>query len=96
MKSIGLDLGRWVSRGLLRFHPARPHLYGLETHLALMHKQITQFDPQAVVIDPITNLTEIGSVIEAKAMLTRLVDFLKARGITALFTSLRPGLTMRK
>jgi circadian clock protein KaiC len=91
MQSIGLDLGRWVSRGLLRFHPARPHLYGLETHLALMHKQITQFDPRVVVIDPVTNLTEIGSVTEAKAMLTRLVDFLKARGITAIFTSLTTG-----
>jgi len=88
MRSIGLDLGRWVSRGLLRFHPARPHLYGLETHLALMYRQIAQFDPQVVVIDPVTNLTEIASAMEAKAMLTRLVDFLKARSITALFTSL--------
>jgi circadian clock protein KaiC len=91
MQSIGLDLSRWVSRGLLRFHPARPYLYGLETHLALMHKQVTQFDPQVVVIDPVTNLTETGSEMEAKAMLTRLVDFLKARGITALFTSLTSG-----
>jgi circadian clock protein KaiC len=88
MQSIGLDLGRWLSRGLLRFHPARPHLYGLETHLSLMHKQITQFDPRVVAIDPVTNLTEIGSAMEAKGMLTRLVDFLKGRGITALFTSL--------
>lgn len=88
MQSIGLDLKHWVSRGLLRFHPARPHLYGLETHLALMHKQVAQFDPQVVVVDPVTNLTEIGSAMEAKAMLTRLVDFLKGQGITALFTSL--------
>lgn len=88
MQSIGLDLGRWVSRGLLRFHPARPHLHGLETHLALMYRQITQFDPRVVVIDPVTNLTDIGTQVEAKAMLTRLVDSLKARGITALFTSL--------
>ena len=88
MRSIGLDLGRWVSRGLLRFHPVRPYQYGLETHLAQIHKQIDQFDPRVVVIDPITNLAEIGSAGEAKAMLTRLVDFLKGRGITALFTSL--------
>lgn len=91
MQSIGFGLNRWVSRGLLRFHPARPHLYGLETHLAVMHRQIVQFDPGVVVIDPVTNLTEIGSSVEAKAMLTRLVDFLKARGITALYTSLTAG-----
>lgn len=88
MQSIGLDLGRWVSRGLLRFHPAVPHLHGLETHLSLMYRQIIQFDPRVVIIDPVTNLTEIGTQIAAKAMLTRLVDFLKAHGITALFTSL--------
>lgn len=88
MRSIGLDLGRWVSRGLLRFHPARPHLHGLETHLALMCKKIAQFGPRVVVIDPVTNITEIATAMEAKTMLTRLVDFLKARGITALFTSL--------
>src|SRR6185295_13050595 len=91
MQSIGIDLDHWVSRGLLRFHPARPHFYGLETHLAIMHKQITQFDPHVVIIDPVTNLREIGSEMEAEAMLTRLVDFLKSRGITALFTSLTSG-----
>jgi circadian clock protein KaiC len=91
MQSIGIDLNRWVSRGLLRFHPARPHLYGLETHLAMMHKQISQFDPQVVVVDPVTNLTEIGSQLESRAMLTRLVDYLKSHGITTLFTSLTSG-----
>jgi circadian clock protein KaiC len=56
-----------------------------------MHKQIIQFDPRVVVIDPVTNLTEVGNVMEARGMLTRLVDFLKTRGITALFTSLSAG-----
>ena len=91
MKSIGFDLERWVTQGLLRFHPARPHLRGLETHLAAMHKQIAEFAPKIVAIDPVSNLTEIGTVSEAKGMLTRLVDFLKARGITAVFTSLTSG-----
>ena len=53
-----------------------------------MLKQIADFDPAVVVVDPMTNLTEVGNPTEAKAMLLRLVDFLKSRGITALFTSL--------
>src|SRR5262245_916107 len=61
MQSIGLDLGRWVSRGLLRFHPARPHQYGLETHLVMLHKKVSQFNPRVVAIDPVSNLAEIGS-----------------------------------
>jgi circadian clock protein KaiC len=33
MRSIGIDLQRWVDKGLLRFHAARPSTYGLEMHL---------------------------------------------------------------
>ena len=38
MRSIGIDLEQWVRKGLLQFHMARPTLYGLELHLATMHK----------------------------------------------------------
>jgi circadian clock protein KaiC len=88
MQSIGLDLRRWVSCGLLRFRPARPHQYGLETHLAVIHKEIASFEPQVVAIDPLTSLMEAGNVSETKAMLTRLIDFLKVHRITGIFTSL--------
>jgi circadian clock protein KaiC len=88
MNSIGLDLNRWVERGLLRYHAARPHLQGLEMHLAIMYRQIAAFQPAVVAVDPVTNLMDIGTAAETKAMLTRLVDFLKAKGITAVFTSL--------
>jgi circadian clock protein KaiC len=91
MHSIGLDLGRWVGEERLRLHPARPHLRGLETHLATMHKQIAGFRPSIVAVDPISTFTDIGSVADAKAMLTRLVDFLKAQGITAILTTLTSG-----
>src|SRR5262249_41451454 len=33
MRSIGIDLQPWIDRDLLRFHVARPTLFGLETHL---------------------------------------------------------------
>lgn len=88
MRSIGLHLERWVRKGLLRFHPARPTLHGLEMHLVMIHKLIREVEPQVVVIDPITNLTTVGGASEVRSALTRLVDFLKNRQITALFTSL--------
>ena len=47
MRSIGIDLEPWVEQGLLRFHAARPTLYGLEMHLATMHKVIEEFKPHA-------------------------------------------------
>jgi circadian clock protein KaiC len=88
MTSIGYDLEQWVRKGLLRFHAVRSTLYGLEQHLVTMHKQVTEFEPSVVIIDPITNLLAIGESQEIKAMLTRVIDFLKSQGATAMFTSL--------
>ena len=86
-RSVGLDLTRHVESGLLLFQAARPTLYGLETHLASMHRDIERFKPTLVVIDPISALK--GPATELQATLLRMVDMLKARGITAVFTTLR-------
>ncbi|MCC6820874.1 MAG: circadian clock protein KaiC, partial [Verrucomicrobia subdivision 3 bacterium] len=91
MHSIGLRLAPLVQRGRLRFHSARPSLYGLEMHLATMFKEIATFQPQVVVIDPITSLMDSGTDSETKGMITRLIDYLKASQITSLFTSLTQG-----
>ena len=91
MRSIGFDLEPWVQRGLLRFEAARPTFYGLEMHLATMHKQIVEFQPRVVIMDPITNFISVGSAAEARSMLMRLIDLLKSRQITAMFTSLTAG-----
>ena len=88
MKGIGMDLGPAVVKGLLRFVASRPSLCGLESHLAEIHHQLTVFKPQNVVVDPITNFLGVGSKSEVKAMLSRLVDFMKSHQITAVFTSL--------
>ncbi|MCL5280957.1 MAG: KaiC 1, partial [Planctomycetes bacterium] len=91
MASIGFDLGQWVKKGLLRFHAVRSTLYGLEQHLGTVHKQVTEFQPATVIVDPLSNLTSIGDPTEVKSMLTRMIDFLKNQGITALFTNLTEG-----
>jgi circadian clock protein KaiC len=91
MRSIGIDLEPWVTQGVLRFSAARPSLFGLEMHLATMHREVERFRPTAVVIDPISSLLSAGQQQEVQAMLLRLVDFLKAQRITSLFTNLTHG-----
>jgi circadian clock protein KaiC len=91
MRSIGLDLEPLVKRGRLRFHAARPTLYGLEMHLATMFKEIAAFQPQVVIVDPITSLMVAGTDSETKGMVTRLIDYLKGGQVTSLFTSLTHG-----
>jgi len=88
MRSIGLDLNRWAKKGLIQFIANRPSFYGLEMHLVSMHKAIQEFEPSVVVIDPVTNLFNVGSKTEITSMLIRLIDYLKSMGITALLTSL--------
>ncbi len=92
MRSIGLDLEPWVKQGLLKFHAVRPTFYGLEMHLAIIHKLTNEYQPRAVIMDPITNLSIVASAEEVKSVLMRLVDFFKNRQISTLFTNLtHPG-----
>ncbi len=93
MRSIGIDLQRWVERGLLEFHAARPSLHGLEMHLSRMHRAIDRFQPSVVVLDPVSSLLRVAQPTDVQATLTRLVDYLKLQGITALLTSLTHGRT---
>ncbi len=91
MRSIGLDLEQWTQDGTLRFYAARPTSQGLETFLAVIHKLVNEFNPEIVVVDPITNYMSIGSDLDVKSMLMRLIDFLKTRQITLMMTSLTEG-----
>jgi len=88
MRSIGIDLQQWVQQGLLQIHSHRPSSAGLETHLAMKHKLIDAFKPQVVILDPLNSYAIGDNQIEVKAMLIRLVDFLKTKQITGLFTNL--------
>ena len=91
MRSIGIDLQPWLDNGSLQFHAARPTVHGLERHLVTMYKAIRDFDPHVVVIDPITNFLSVGTSEDVKAMLMRMIDFLKYRQVTSFFTSLTHG-----
>ena len=91
MRSIGIELRPLMDQGLLRVMAARPTIQGLEKHLVTMHREVTNFRPAVVVVDPITNLINVGTTTETQSMLTRLLDFLKLEGITTFFTSLTSG-----
>jgi len=88
MRSAGIDLGRWVDSGLLTFHAARPSVFGLEMHLIAIHRLLDRVAPDAIILDPISSLIGTAPVVEVKSMLVRLLDHLKTKQITGLFTSL--------
>ena len=88
MLSIGIYLEPWVRKGLLQFQATRPTFYGLEMHLAVTHKIVNVFKPDVVILDPINTFVVGDKESEVKTMIMRIVDFLKANQITALFASL--------
>jgi len=89
MRSIGVNLDTWVKKGRLDIRAARPSVYGLEFHLATMHREVDAQRPDVVVIDPLSSFT--GSASEINATLIRLIDYLKSERVTALFTHLLSG-----
>jgi circadian clock protein KaiC len=88
MRSVGIDLRPFVNKGLLHIVSNRPAAYGLERHLVSIHKQISEFRPAVVIIDPITSLISNADRNDVLAMSTRLVDYLKSEQITGFFISL--------
>ena len=88
MSSIDINLAPLVKKGLLRIVSTRPSFFGLEMHLLDLYKTIEDFKPQAVVIDPLTSLIAEGSQREIQSMVTRMIDLIKSKSITGVFTSL--------
>lgn len=88
MRSIGIDLEIPLKKGLLKIVSTRPSFVGLERHLLDLYKLLAEFKPYAVIIDPLSSLIGQGNHREVASMLTRMIDALKSKGITGLFTSL--------
>jgi circadian clock protein KaiC len=87
MSSIGVSLAPLLKKKVLRIISTRPSGFGLETHLFTIYQTIEEFNPSVVILDPVTDFAPIGNRNEIRAMMTRLVDHLKTKGITALLTS---------
>lgn len=88
MRSIGIELAPLVAGRQLQFLATRPTAYGLETHLAATHRAVEEFKPATVIIDPISSFSTGANDADVKAMLVRIIDYLKGRGITTLMINL--------
>ena len=93
MRSIGIDLARWIKKGLLHIHSTRPTAHGLELHLVEMHNLLGQYKPKVVVVDPLSSLMSGAgeNTSDLTNMVLRVIDRLKQLGTTGFFTSLTSG-----
>lgn len=88
LRSVGVDLQPWVQAGLLRVSAERSTAYGLEEHLGRLERILDEFRPAVTVLDAMRSLLHVGSDREVTAALSRQIDMIKGRGITAVLTSL--------
>ncbi|ROR92366.1 circadian clock protein KaiC [Nocardioides aurantiacus] len=88
MRSIGIDLERWTEAGLLQLHSVRATAFGLEEHLAQLHRLVDEHQPRLVVLDAVVSLGRSGSGHDASQVLARDLDLLKSRGVTSVMTTL--------
>lgn len=91
MQSIGIDLQRWQDSNMLTFHTRRMSQHSLEEHFLLIKELVDDKLPHVVILDPVSNMLQLGSPEEVKNLLTRLIDLLKSQGITAFITELITG-----
>ena len=88
MKSLGFDLEYFQNKNLLKIVTSRPTALGIEAHLVSLYESIGNFKPDVVVLDPITDLVEVGTKKEVRGMLVRIIDYMKNKLITVIFTAL--------
>lgn len=88
MRSIRIDLHPWLQKKLLKIQAARLSGDSLEDYFGYIVELVGDFQPTVVIVDPVTSLLDLGEVRATKALLARLIDDLKSKGVTVLMTSL--------
>jgi circadian clock protein KaiC len=85
---VGIDLRRHLDSGALTIQRVRSVDYGLEEHLIRTLRMIDDMQPDVLVVDAITALSDLGPLPAVKGMILRLLDACKARGVMVLMTEL--------
>jgi circadian clock protein KaiC len=91
MRSVGIDLARWIDAGLLQIWGERATAFGLEAHLDRIEQLMDEHGPTLAVLDSVGSLSHVGAGAEVTSTISRELDMLKTRGITAVVTSLNHG-----
>ena len=88
MRSVGVDLGRWVEAGLLRIWAVRSAEFGMDNHLTVVSGLVAEHAPVVAMVDGMASLISGSSRAEVTLMLARKFHIFKTRGITAIATVL--------
>lgn len=88
LQSVGIDLETQCAKGRLEIMGLMAGATSAEAHYIDIRRTIQRFDPQHIVIDPISALAKAGGNQLAADVTERLLDFSKSHGVTFVLTSL--------
>lgn len=88
LTSVGIELQRFIKRGLLRVISARTITGSAETVLVRIKALAQEHNARCVVIDPVSTLSKTGNELTGHAVAERLIDWSKSDGTTLVCTSL--------
>lgn len=89
--SAGIDLSAMVDSKHLSITSTRAIESGLEEHLIALTDWIDRENPDLVIIDPISALTDLGSPLQLKLLLIRFLSYIQSRGTTVILNELIAG-----
>ncbi len=88
LASVQIRLERFVKNGRLRLFAVRTITGSAEIHLMRIKNMVREHRARCVVIDPVSALSKAGNEGTVHGVAERLVDWMKAAGITLVCTSL--------
>ncbi len=88
LASVGIQLDRYVKKGILRMVSARAITGSAETYLARIKMLAKEHGARCLIIDPISTWSKSGNDLSAHSVAERLIDWSKAEGITLVCTRL--------
>lgn len=85
--SWGVDLEKWIKKGLLNIICCYPESMGSEDHLLTIKKQMEDFKPNRMVIDSLSAMERVLTIRSFREFVISLTSYTKLKEIAGVFTS---------
>ncbi|HAT2016892.1 TPA: circadian clock protein KaiC [Legionella pneumophila] len=90
VKSINIDLMKYITKKKLHINARRPVEMGLEDHIISIIELAEEKQFDVLILDPITSLLDLGNAMEVKRLFIRFISHMKSINKTLFFTELIP------
>ena len=85
--SWGVNLNKWIKKGLLKIVCRYPEAMGPEDHLLFIKKEMGEFEPKRMVIDSLSAMERVLTLRSFREFVISLASYTKLKEIAGLFTS---------